>query len=161
MKIDAALVRDIFDYRADGTLVWKINTGKKRLIGIVAGCARGPDGYRRVGLYGKDYYLHHLVWAWHHRVWPKRIDHENCDPQNNRIEKLREATQSQNMANSRARKRVCPKGVSSVRDASTFNAHIMVNYKQINLGNYRTKKQAHAAYMEAAALYFGEFARSA
>jgi len=161
MKIDAALVRNIFDYRPDGTLVWKINTGKKRMIGTVAGCARGPDGYQRVGLYGKDYYLHHLIWAWHHGIWPKRIDHENCDPQNNRIEKLREATQSQNIANSRARKRTCPKGVSPVPGASTFNARITVNYKQINLGNYPTDDEAHAAYLEAARLHFGDFARAA
>lgn len=159
MRIDAALVRNIFDYRPDGTLVWKINTGKKRLIGTVAGCARGPDGYQRVGLYGRSYYLHHLVWAWHHGVWPKRIDHRTCDPRNNRIEKLREATQSQNMGNSRARQRDLPKGVYQVTGSSTFRAAITVNYKQFNLGHHRTVQEARAAYVEAASNHFGEFAR--
>lgn len=161
MKIDAARVREIFDYRPDGTLVWKINTGKKRLIGTVAGCARGPDGYQRVGLYGKDYYLHHLVWAWHHGVWAKRIDHENCDTQNNRIEKLREATQSQNVANSRKQKRVGLKGASPVPGASTWRSQIMVDGRNIYLGSYSTQQEAHAAYVAAAKQYFKQFARAA
>lgn len=160
MKIDPTLVRDIFDYRPDGTLIWKINTGKKRLIGTVAGCARGPDGYRRVGLYGKDYYLHHLVWAWHHGVWPKRVDHENRDPRNNRIEKMREATQSQNLANSRPRSWHL-KGAYPVPGASTWRSSITVEYQQIGLGNYKTEREAHEAYVAAAHQYFKEFARAA
>jgi hypothetical protein len=162
VKTDPALIRDIFDYRPDGMLVWKINTGKKRLIGTIAGSSREPDGYQRVGLYGRDYYLHHLVWAWHHGSWPaKRLDHQRGNPANNPIENLREASQSQNLANSKARKRDYPKGVSPVRGASTYNARITVNYTQINLGNYRSEALAHAAYLDAARRYFGDFARAA
>lgn len=162
MKIEASRIKELFDYREDGFVVWKINTGKKRLIGVIAGCPRGPDGYQRVGIMKKDYYIHHIVWAWHHGKWPnKHIDHANGDPRDNRIENLREATQSQNIANSKGKKsRGIVKGVSPVRGASTWNAHIMVNYKQINLGNYPTQEAAQKAYLAAAKQYFGEFARA-
>ncbi len=161
MKVNAALIKLIFDYRpSDGGLIWRVNTGKKQLIGMTAGVAR-RDGYRRVGVLDRDYYIHHLVWAWHHGEWPSRIDHANGDPSDNRIENLRLSTQSQNLANSKARKRECPKGVTRVRDASTFTARLTVNYQQINLGNFSTEEEAHAAYMGAAVRYFGDFARSA
>lgn len=48
------------------------------------------------------------------------------------------------------------KGVS--RDRGRWRAYIRVNYKQIHLGNFRTKEEAARRYNEAALKYFGEFA---
>jgi len=116
-----------------------------------------PDGstfFRR--FYGKSYYLHHLIWAWHHGIWPKRIDHENCD---------RKTTDRGNCVRPRS-PRYCnsrqesepARGRFSSACASTFNARITVNYKQI-ISGITTDDEAHAAYLEAARLHFGDFSR--
>jgi hypothetical protein len=157
-KIDPGLIREIFDYR-DGTLVWRVNTGKKRLVGSIAGACRA-DGYWRVGIFGRDYYLHHLVWAWHRGEWPRRLDHADTNQGNNWIGNLRVATQSQNIANSKVR-RSGLKGAYPVTDASTYRSAITVAGKSINLGNYGSEREAHEAYVAAARLHFGEFARAA
>ena len=44
-------------------------------------------------------YYHHVVWVLACGRWPKQIDHLNGNPRDNRIENLRETTQSENDAN--------------------------------------------------------------
>ena len=43
---------------------------------------------------------HWVVWAWHNGCFPTmQLDHLDLDPTNNKIENLREVTQSENMLN--------------------------------------------------------------
>ena len=44
--------------------------------------------------------LHHMVWGVVHGRLPTQIDHINGDPKDNRIENLREVSQSENIMNS-------------------------------------------------------------
>lgn len=44
-------------------------------------------------------HLHHVVWVLCHGRLPSQIDHLNGNPRDNRIENLRETTQSENDAN--------------------------------------------------------------
>lgn len=154
----------MFEYDAEtGRLVWRINTGKKRMIGKVAGATRS-DGYQRVGINKKDYYCHHIVWAICTGSWPTQyVDHIDGNPSNNRIKNLRECTQSQNIANSKRRESISGfKGVGvDPNNPLRWVAHITVNYKCHFLGSYRTPQLAHAAYIKAAKEHFGEFARAA
>lgn len=94
------------------------------------------------------------------------IDHINGKPDDNRIENLRLATNSQNQQN----KRYCGKAsgfkgvyVTGPRftDAKRYQAMIMVNRRAIFLGLHPTAELAHAAYAAAARKYFGDFARVA
>jgi|KBSMisStaDraftv2_1062788.scaffolds.fasta_scaffold142604_3 hypothetical protein len=149
-------LKRIFNYDSgSGILTWKINTGKKRLVGLSAGTVR-KDGYMRVGINKKDYYVHRIAWAITHGTWPKiNIDHINGNPSDNRIDNLREATQSQNIANSKSK---ITRGVYTAR-GGRYRAQIMVNYKSIHLGQFSTRKEAKAAYSKAALDYFGEFRR--
>lgn len=91
----------------------------------------------------------------------KDIDHKNVVKDDNRIENLRLATKSQNLANVGAHKDNSAglKGVSLKR--RMWQARIMCAGKKVNLGTFSTKEAAHAAYVEAAERMFGEFARAA
>jgi hypothetical protein len=92
------------------------------------------------------------------------IDHINGDRLDNRIENLRTATYSQNSANAKRHSR----NTSGLKGASKrfkngkwtgrWQASITYQRKQINLGYFDTKEEAHAAYLEAARRLQGEFA---
>jgi HNH endonuclease len=87
------------------------------------------------------------------------VDHKDGDGLNNTRKNLRLATPSQNMANGKVRKnnKLGVKGV--VRIGRKFQATISISNKKKYLGTFDTAQKAHAAYVEAAIKYHGEFAR--
>jgi hypothetical protein len=90
------------------------------------------------------------------------IDHANGNIFDNRFSNLRVATYSQNQANRGKSPRKTTsqyKGVSWYARDNNWQAGIKVNKVSINLGRYKTEKQAARAYNEAAIKYFGEFAK--
>lgn len=91
---------------------------------------------------------------------PKNVDHRNRITDDNRWRNLRLATQSQNCANSVAKKNDRFKGVHWDKARNRYGATIMVNRRSIGLGRFFTARAAHAAYLTAARKYFGEFARA-
>jgi hypothetical protein len=63
-------------------------------------------GYRLIGVDGRWHKAHRLAWLYMTGSWPReQIDHINLIKNDNRFENLREATQTQNHANTRARRR--------------------------------------------------------
>jgi hypothetical protein len=93
--------------------------------------------------------------------WPaEQIDHVNGVKGDNRIANLREATPTQNVANTLARRnnKCGKKGVVLAR--GKWQAQIYPNGRQIKLGSFNSAEEAHAAYCSAARIYFGEFARA-
>ncbi len=93
------LLREIFRYE-DGKLFWKISPCNNTKIGTEAGMTRRKLGYKRVYIKDKEYLQHRVIWALLKGYWPKDyLDHIDGDPSNNRIENLREATNSENMRN--------------------------------------------------------------
>jgi HNH endonuclease/AP2 domain len=151
----------LFDYRPEtGELVWRVNRNKARA-GGVAGTIDAGTGYRRIGFDGRCYLAHRLVWLWHRGVWPaKHLDHISGDQADNRIENLREATASQNLANARKDKDNTSgyKGVYYEPATGKWRAQIMVEGKQIRLGKWHSAKAANIVYQRAASKYQGEFA---
>jgi hypothetical protein len=139
--MDANYLKLRFDY-SDGVLYWKTSF-HSRLIGMPAGVVN-KEGYVRIGLDGKPYLRHRLIFAWHHGRWPtNEIDHIDRDRSNDRIENLREATRGQNMWNKGA------KGYSWNRQNKKWMAQLSANGKRFFIGTYDTENEAHAAYLEA------------
>lgn len=111
--------------------------------------------YARASIKSKQYRLHRLITGNPN----SEIDHISGNSLDNRRTNLRVATRQQNRANSRCRNKNGYKGIT--RQRGKWRAQIVVNRKHISLGTYKTPQEAHAAYIEAAKKYFGEFARAA
>lgn len=111
----------------------------------------------------KTYYLHQLVWLYHHGVIPKEVDHIDLDRFNCRIENLRPCTHAQNKYNAlpHADNKSGYKGVVfCLGYRSPWRARIYRQGKAIPLGYYDTPEEAAAAYAMGAEQYAGEFARA-
>lgn len=122
----------------------------------------GTDrGYAQVWIETRYYRVHRVAWAVMTGAWPEfHIDHINHDKLDNRWSNLRQATNIQNMQNSRVtcKSRSGVKGVHWCPDRKRWGAWICVNRKRIGLGRFKTIEEAREAYERAARLHFGEFA---
>jgi hypothetical protein len=86
------------------------------------------------------------------------VDHIDGNPLNNQRSNLRVCAPSQNIKNQRLRTDSTSglKGVSKYQ--GYWRARIQVDGKRINLGNFSTREEAHAAYCLAARQFHREFA---
>ena len=135
-------LRSIFDY-IDGWLVYKYT-------GEVAG--RFKERYIRIMIDNKDYYAHRLIWCWHYGYYPERIDHINRNGFNNKIENLRECTQSQNSANADWGHM---RGIE--QRGNSYRVRLKLDGERINFGSYRTLEEAMKVRDQAYRDTFGEF----
>ena len=144
-EVTQSYLKLIFNYREDGSLVYKYS-------GKIAGWQQF-NGYVAASIDNKKYYVHRLIWLWHYGGLPEQIDHINGDPTDNRIENLRSATPSQQIGNANHGPQ---RGVRKI--GNRYYARIMVEYREISLGGYATFEEAKAAYNTAADKYFGAYA---
>ena len=160
--ITQKILKEYFDYQ-NGDLI-RIKATRSQSTGKKAGWITLCNGrqYRKMSFSHKTYYVHRMIFLWHHGYQPKYIDHINTNSLDNRIENLREATQSQNCANQNIKKNNTSgfKGVKYRKDLNKWSASVMVNRKNIALGCFETIDQAVEAYKNGAEKYFGEFART-
>jgi hypothetical protein len=155
-------IRDILSYNPEnGHFVWKKNRYRAKA-GFRAGHRR-PDGYWAITVFGHSYRAGRLAWFFTHDEWPSNeIDHINGVRDDDRIENLRVATRSQNVANTKKKcsSRNLLKGVSTARRGKRYVAQIRINGKNTRIGAYDSEKEAHDAYVAAAQKEFGPFARA-
>lgn len=125
------------------------------------------NGYRYIRVNQHMMLAHRIAWLMYYGVEPPgMVDHINGDRQDNRIENLRIATHSQNAANAKRHSRNTSglKGASKVlkngKWTGRWQASITYQNKQMNLGYFDTKEEAHAVYLDAAKKFQGEFANS-
>ena len=152
-------IRALFTYEPSGTL--------RQIAGRVPYPWRpvGKNGrYLAATVRGKNIYLHRAVFLWHHGWLPEQIDHTNGNAADNRVENLRPCTNAQNQYNAprKSHNRSGFKGVAYCTGyRNPWRARIVVQGKPILLGRFQTAEEAHAAYVEGAKQYAGEFARAA
>ena len=177
------LLRECFDYREDGSLIWKERPLKhfkdvgnqKRFntpfAGKVAGyynkrvdSKRDDFGYYKVRITLEKsqgmFKLHRLVFLWHHGYLPEILDHKDGDTMNNRIENLRESSVQQNSCNLKLNVNNTSgyKGVVRGKCLDKWRASIEAKGRSYYLGVYKTKEEAAHAYNLAAKMLHKEFA---
>jgi hypothetical protein len=139
----------------------KRKRGKPSKCGLIVAGNKTSRGYRDIMILGKSYKEHRLAWLYVTGKWPKdQIDHINRNREDNRFENIREATNSQNKANTGRYKNSSGKykGVSYREKLNKWCARIQVDKNRKWLGAFNTEQEARDAYNAAAKIIFGEFA---
>ena len=154
---DLGKARQVLRYEPEtGDFYW-LKSGKK------AGC-EAPNGYVLIGIDGQLLLAHRVAWAFMTGEWSKapHLDHINRKRNDNRFANLREASVSQNMANSGARStsKSGIKGVSWCAATRKWRATIVFGGRQKSLGRHRELESAIAAYQAEARRLHGDFAAS-
>lgn len=167
--LTAEFVRSILRYdEATGQLFWRDRADipariNKRLAGTKAGCVAGPRGYIVIGIRGRVYLAHRLVWLIVTGEWPAGgLDHIDGNTLNNRFSNLRESDQTANNGNMRVPRhnRSGFKGVYRDRANGRWAAMIQYRGKKNFLGRFASAEEAARAYDRAAVEIYGEFAKT-
>lgn len=165
-RIDLDQLRARLHYdQLTGAFTWnnfsgRMKHGGNRRHGGPAGSLNNV-GYIQIWIDGQSYKAHRLGWFYVHGEWPSgQIDHINGNRADNRIVNLREATHSQNCANSGKTKknRSGVRGVSWRGDRRRWRARINYQGKKFHLGYFHSIDEAAEHYRQAARQLFGEFA---
>lgn len=149
-------MKDLFDYRpASGKLYWKSGNRKGQRAGTF-----NRKGYRQVGVNGKIYLEHRLIWFLVTGSWPTQyIDHANKSKADNRWSNLREASPSESVCNrnTQVNNKAGRRGVYPSSVKGKWSARITCNSVRIFLGNFSTEDEAASAYAEASKQFHGRF----
>ena len=150
-------LKELLQYDPDtGIFTWRVSPRANVEAGRKAGttCARG---YVIISLKRRLYRAHRLAWLYVYGVWPeKEIDHINRCPSDNRITNLRPADRFLNTQNVGLRRDNASghRGVGFQKGIGKWRARIQVNKQKITLGCFADKKDAIAAYQNAAKRLF-------
>jgi hypothetical protein len=159
-KITQERLKELFEYREDGTFVRKVSTSNRVKVGDVVGWPTKGNRYIGLSVNGMKQLMHRIVFLYHHGYLPDCIDHIDGNGTNNKIENLREATQSQNLCNIK-RKSSNKSGVKNVvwcASSNKWGVFLKVNGKQKYFGVYPDIELAELVAVEARNKYQGQFA---
>ena len=143
-----SIAQKLFKYNpTTGILYWRSNRSPTVRCGDIAGTDH-CKGYRSVQVNHNNYLVHRLIWLIIKGVWPKnQIDHIDHDRGNNKIDNLREATQTENQRNGCIQKNNTSGfvGVYWSKANKKWRAGICLNNKNMCLGYFIEKADAIAA----------------
>lgn len=150
IKLTQTQVRELFDYDSEnGWLIRKKTRAGNPWNKPCGHKPYAPHGYGEVGIAGKAYKTHRVIWLWHYGEWPENeIDHIDQNKMDNRIENLRNVSNSENQHNSSIRKNNSTgfPGVYWHKQFKKYQAQISINNKLIYLGRFTTPEEAFLAY---------------
>ena len=153
--MDQVTLKQFLEYdRVSGNFRWLKSNSSRAKLGSIAG-SRRPDGYIKIRVNGNQFLAHRLAWLYEHGAFPTgMLDHINGDRSDNRIENLREASNSLNQQNRKmsARNTTGSVGVTR-RKYGRWRASITIGRKFISLGSFATKEEAEEAYLNAKERY--------
>ena len=156
-------LQELLHYDPDtGEFHWREQKKSNHSAGDIAGC-RMRSEYWTIHIDGRNYRAHQLAWLYMKGEWGRpMIDHRDGNPLNNRWRNLRLASHTENAANRpRLRSNTSGfKGVTFERRSGKWLAQIQKHGRRYPIGRYDTAQEAHEAYVAAARLLFGEYARA-
>ena len=161
-KLTQEWLREVLDYDPlTGLFTCLVNRRKARK-GDLAAKPSATSPYLYVSIGYRRYLAHRLAWFYVHGEWPPELDHRDRNKKNNVITNLRIATRSQNNYNrGRSIKNTSGfKGVTWHARRNKWQAQIKISKGYKYLGVFETPEAAHAAYVEAAKVGHGGFART-
>lgn len=139
MILNQELMQTLFNYNEEtGFLTWKKSTGPRGIIGNPVGTIN-YHGYYSVGLFGKKYKVHRLIWLYVYGYIPENdLDHINGFKLDNRISNLREVSNQCNIRNSKKYKNNNSNitGISFDKKLCRWTSWITINKKNYFLGRY-------------------------
>jgi hypothetical protein len=153
--LTAEYLREVLHYTPETGVFTRRRGGGGMHCGDIAGwiAKRRSGQHLEISVNNRKYKAHRLAWLYIHGAWPNGgVDHIDRNPLNNAISNLREATQTQNMAN------VAAAGCTFDAAHDRFRAQIRSGGKNIYLGLFDTAEAASAVYQEAAKRIRGKFA---
>lgn len=114
---------------------------------------RHPDGRLEIALCGKRHKAARIAWLLMTGEWPKHnIDHISGDPSDDRFVNLRDIPTKANIQNQvRAQRSNRSSGLLGVthRKNGKWQARLLVDGKNTNVGTFDTAESAHQAYLAA------------
>lgn len=156
--LTAESAKENFQYEeVTGRLFRKMRDGTYKETGT-----ERSDGHRIIGYNHKNYRTTFVIWLLKYGRPPiGLVEHENTIASDDRLSNLREATQSQNMANISVTKRSKSgvKGVVLDKVRNKWAVYIGKDYKTYNIGRFDTLDEAIEARVKAHQEMFGIFSR--
>lgn len=145
--MDYSTAHKYFTY-VNGNLYWKITVGSRAIAENKAGKLR-KDGYYDVGLCGKYYLIHRIVYLMHYNYLPSIIDHINRNRKDNRIENLRESDVNKNTWNSSTslNNRLGIKGIRLTKTGK-YEARVACAGKTYQVGTFSSISEAEKAIQQ-------------
>jgi hypothetical protein len=146
------IAKSLLKYSADDGVFYWASDWFVAKAGDVAGRIN-KNGYRIIGLCGRQIYAHRLAWLFVNGVEPtSTIDHIDGNRQNNAIVNLRDVSMSinsQNLKGAKAGNKSGLLGVAYRKDLGKWQSGITIGGQQTYLGVFDNKEDAHAAYLVA------------
>jgi hypothetical protein len=162
----AVWAREAFAYDpVTGVITWKTEVKGKHKVGDRAGYIT-DRGYRKMAVCGQKILASHIAWLLTYGEWPaKEVDHINRIRDDNRIENLRLANESQQRMNQKIASN-SETGVTGVhyytarvkQGLKPYQAYISLQYRRIHLGYFWALGEAKAVRAAAELKYFGDYA---
>lgn len=162
-KMPIELLRQLVECDQNGNLTWlprtkethsgrDVHRWNTRYAGKPALTARCTKGYFTGSIHSMRFFAHRVVWALHHGAWPSMfIDHINGKAADNRIENLRDVSNSENARNAKTYSTNTSgrTGVHYQTALRKYAAYIRVADRKMHLGFYDNLDDAIAARVTA------------